>query len=116
MLEKKIEAGKKVAKELFPAEQAIDAAILGTARTIIATVEGRKVARLSQTDILSTLVAASEGMTNLVQSMSCIASAHDEIVELRDELGLPTTGYGCEYSCSPRAMERHLKVVSDGAA
>ncbi len=115
MIEKKIEAGKRVAKELFPTEHAIDAALVGAARLIIATVEGRKDARLTPSGVHTALVAAAEGMSTLVEAHGAIASAHDEIVRIRDEERLPTTGYGCEYGCSPQASARQrpdLSVVS----
>jgi len=113
MLEKKIEAGRKVAAELFPAENSIDAAIIATARLIIATIENRKQARLTMSDVHMALVAAGEGVTTLIQSRGAIASVHDEVVELRDRLNLPTKGYGCETGCAPTARDRTgLSIVS----
>ncbi|MES2288791.1 MAG: hypothetical protein V4530_03560 [Pseudomonadota bacterium] len=115
MIDKKIEAGKRVAKELFPTEHSIDAAIVGAARFIIAAVEGRKDARLTQGEIHPALVAASESVSTLVQAMGAIASAHDEVVEIRDRHNLPTKGYGCEYSCMPSVAAQQrpdLSIVS----
>lgn len=115
MIEKKIAAGKRVAKELFPTEHSIDASIVGAAKFIIAAVEGRKDARLTQSEIHPALVAASEGLSTMVQAMGAFASAHDEVVRIRDEEGLPTTGYGCEYSCTPQITGNQrpdLSIVS----
>jgi hypothetical protein len=114
-MNKKFEAGKKVAKELFPTEHAIDEALVGAARFIVSVVEGRKDARLTQGEIHPALVAASESVSVLVQAMGAMASAHDEVVKIRDANNMPTTGYGCEYSCMPSVTSQQrpdLSIVS----
>lgn len=102
MLEKKIKAGKNVAQELFPTEHSIDAGIVGAARLIIATVENRHELRVTRTAIHPALTAAAEGLSVLVQAHGAIASVHDDAVLIRDKEGMPTKGYGCEFSCPPQ--------------
>jgi hypothetical protein len=94
-------AGQRVAERLFPAENSIDTAIVENAALIIALVNGRKEAQLPATEVQDALRNTARGLATLIEGRGAICTTHSNIVELRDSLGLPTRGFGCESPCPP---------------
>ncbi len=97
----KIEAGRRVAARLFPAENAIDDAIVASASLQIALVKARQEAQQPSGTIQSALNDTVAASAALMEARRAIVGTHSKIVKLRDDLGLPTTGFGCEAPCVP---------------
>jgi hydrogenase maturation factor len=98
-MNRKIEAGRRLAARLFPAENTIDEALVASATLQIALVTARKDAREPCGRIQSALERAAAANQALVEARREAVHVHEEIVKMRDDLGLPTTGYGCEVAC-----------------
>ncbi len=104
-MKSKIEAGRAVAARLFPAENAIDDAIVANASLQIALVLARKDTQQPCGTIQAAIEDAVASNVALSEARARIVSTHGRIVRLRDELGLPPVGYGCEAPCLPTFAE-----------
>lgn len=114
----KIKAGKAVAARLFPAENAIDQALIANASFQIALLTARRETQ----EPCGTIQRALDGVVTsnqaLLEARRSMVEAHAQIVRLRDKLGLPTTGYGCESPCQPPIElepQPHLRAVPGAA-
>ena len=114
MINDKIKAGKMVAARLFPAENSIDDALIATASLQIALLNARRDAQEPCGTIQEALAGTVASNAALIEARQAIVGAHAKIVKMRDRLGLPTTGYGCEAPCLPGPdglAGDHLKVA-----
>jgi hypothetical protein len=113
-MKNKITAGKAVAARLFPAENTIDEALIANASLLVALLTARRDAQEPCGTIQGALDGTVDSNKALMDARRAIVSAHAQIVQLRDDLGLPTTGYGCETPCLPTSAEQpkpHLRVA-----
>jgi hypothetical protein len=97
----KIEAGRRVASRLFTAENAIDEALIAAASLQISLVEARRETRQPCGTIQAALNDAVAASAALMEARRAIVGTHGKIVKLRDDLGLPPTGFGCDRVCLP---------------
>ena len=114
MMNDKIKAGKLVAARLFPAENSIDDALIATAALQIALLNARRDAQEPCGTIQGALADTIATNAALIEARQAIVNGHAKIVKLRDKLGMPTTGYGCEAPCLPGPegiAGDHLKVA-----
>jgi hypothetical protein len=102
----KIEAGRRLAARLFPAENAIDDAIVANATLQIALVKARQEAQQPCGSIQPALNDLSTTAAALMEARRSIVGTHRKIVRLRDDLGLSTIGFGCEAPCLPTSEVR----------
>lgn len=108
MLNQRLTAARKIAGELFPAEQDIDSSILRTAALIKAIVEGRRDAKVPITmgqESLASLVAALNG---LVDARAQIGRAHTALAQDRLDAGLRAFGMGDVSECPKNPMALHM--------
>ena len=113
-MNRKFEAGKRVAGRLFPAENSIDEALIANATFQIALVSARRDAQQPCGTIQAALAGAVSASQALIEARRATVEAHAEIVRLRDEMGLPTTGYGCMTPClvsEEPETRAHLQAV-----
>jgi len=101
----KIEAGRRVASRLFTAENAIDEALIAAASLQISLVEARQETRQPCGTIQAALNDAVAASAALMEARRAIVGTHGKIVKLRDDLGLPETGFGCDRICIPPPHE-----------
>lgn len=111
MMNDQFEAGRRVAARLFPAENLIDDALIANASLQIALVTARRDAQQPAGVIQNAIQETIESATALGEARRKIVGVHARVVKLRDELGLPAHGYGCEAPCLPSS-----DPVSDKAA
>ncbi len=98
-MKEKIEAGRRVAARLFPAENAIDEALVASASLQIALVKARQETQQPCGVIQAALDDTVTASAALIEARRAIVGTHRKIVKLRDDLGLPTTGFGCAAPC-----------------
>jgi hypothetical protein len=100
-MKEKIEAGRRVAARLFAAENAIDEAVVAAASLQISLVQARREAQEPCGTIQAALNDAVAASAALMEARRAMVGTHNKVVKLRDDLGLPTTGFGCETPCLP---------------
>ena len=116
MLNNQIDAGRQIAKQLHPSEDAIDGSIVQNAKLIIALVEGRKNMGVAADIGHDAIISATAGMAALTQARDHTIACHRQLASLRDELGFSpkamgcTTGY-CATATPSDQPSAHLKVV-----
>ena len=76
MLNQRLNAAQGVAKELFPAEEELENALLHTSRVVIAVIEGRRTAKLPITTAQDGLERAAAAATHLVAARAELGAAH----------------------------------------
>ncbi|HEX8639685.1 MAG TPA: hypothetical protein VF704_00870 [Allosphingosinicella sp.] len=114
----KIKAGKAVAARLFPAENAIDQALIASASFQIALLTARREAQQPCGTIQRALDEVVTSNQALLDARRAMVEAHAQVVRLRHKMGLPPTGYGCETPCQPPIElepQTHLKAVGGAA-
>lgn len=117
-MNEKIKAGKAVAARLFPAENAIDEALIANAAMQIALLTARQEAQQPCGSIQSALDGVVSSNQALLEARRAMVEAHAQVVRLRHKMGLPPTGYGCETPCMPPIElepQTHLRAVSGAA-
>lgn len=102
-----IEAGRRVADKLKPAEEAIDDAMLAWSGVIVAVIASRReagqahyVAQKLLDRTIATLGALNETRVNAVK-------VHSEVARVKSELGLDPVDYGCTSYCLPSDATGH---------
>ena len=114
----KIKAGRAVAARLFPAENAIDQALIASASFQIALLTARREAQEPCGTIQRALDEVATSNQALMDARRAMVEAHAQVVRLRNKMGLPPTGYGCETPCQPPIElepQTHLKAVGGAA-
>lgn len=117
-MNEKIKAGKAVAARLFPAENAIDEALIANAAFQIALLTARQEAQQPCGTIQTALDGVVTSNRALMEARRAMVEAHAEVVRLRHKMGLPPTGYGCETPCLPPIElepQTHLRAVPGAA-
>lgn len=101
----KMEAGRRVAGRLFPAESTIDDALIANAALQLALLTTRRDIRQPFGFIQSALADTVASASALVEARRAVASTHGKILKMRETLGLPGSGFGCETVCGPGRLE-----------
>ena len=114
MLKQRHATAQAVARELIPAEKALDEAIVHNARLTIATVEGRRSARLP-------LAAGQEGLdlvaragVRLMEARGLLTQAHEAFRQTQVEIGLQAFSFGDNQECPPPKIAQ-LESVPEAA-
>lgn len=94
-----IEAGRRVAARLFPAENTIDDAIIANASLQIALVTARRETQQPAGVIQLAIQDAVESAAALSEARRKMVGVHARIVKMRTEMGVPGYGFGCEAPC-----------------
>ena len=105
MLNQRLEAAQGVAKELFPAEEDLENALLHTSRIVIAVIEGRRSAKLPITTAQVGLERAAAAATHLVAARAELGAAHAAFRETQIEIGLREVSFGQLWECPPASGE-----------
>lgn len=116
MLNERHQLAQCVAKELLPAEQDIDNAILRNSRLAIAVVEGRKALRLPLSTGQQGLELVTQATASLAQARGLLAEAHTSFRKTQTEIGLDAFAYGDLGECPPTTKSSGLSVVSSTKA
>ena len=98
-MNKKLEAGKRVASRLFPAENTIDEALVANAALMIATVNARRELQAPcgvNQGALAELMAAGN---LLIEARQKTVRAHAKFVQIRADEGMEEYPFGCEHPC-----------------
>lgn len=101
MLNQRHATAQAVARELIPAEKALDDAIVYNARITIATVEGRRSARLPLASGQEGLDLVAQVGVRLMEARSLLTRAHDAFRQTQNEIGLQAFSYGDAQECPP---------------
>lgn len=101
MLNQRLTAAQGVAKELFPAEEDLENALMRTSRMVIAVIEGRRSAKLPVTTGQVGLERATAAVTHLVAARAELGAAHAAFRETQIELGLREVSFGQLWECPP---------------
>lgn len=101
MLNQRLSAAQGVAKELFPAEETLENALLHTSRMMIAVIEGRRSANLPITTAQAGLERTAAAATHLVAARAALGEAHVAFREASDEIGLRAVSFGDVHECPP---------------
>ncbi len=114
-MNEKLEAGRRVASRLFPAENTIDEALVANASLVIATVTARRELQApcgTNQSVLAELMAAGN---HLIEARQKTVRAHARFVQIRADEKMEELPFGCERPClmadQPPA-EGHLKIAS----
>jgi len=105
-MNKKIEAGHRVAQRLLPAENSIDTAIIDNAALVIALVSARREAEQPCAVIQKALDEAQTTAARLNDARRSIVDTHTQILRVRTKIGLGEVDYGCGSPCLPSAEKR----------
>jgi hypothetical protein len=111
----KMEAGRRVASRLFPAENTIDEALLANAALQIALVGARRDIQApcgTNQGMLADLVASNNA---LIEARQKLVGLHAKVVRAQRELGMEALPFGCERPClntDQPPIEGRLKVAS----
>ena len=120
MLNQRLSAAQGVAKELFPAEETLENALLHTSRMMIAVIEGRRLAKLPITTAQAGLERTAAAASHLVAARAALGEAHVAFREASDEIGLRAVSFGDINDCPPATGELNerapLKVVGGSTA
>ena len=117
MLNNQIEAGRKIAKQLRPSEEAIDGSIIQNARLIISIVEGRQKMGVAADIGHDAILSATAGLAALTQARDHAIACHRQLVSARDDLGFSPKAIGCTTGgCFPTGEGGHLTVVKSEVA
>jgi len=117
MLNNQIAAGRQIAKQLRPSEDAIDGSIVENAKLIISIVEGRRKAGIAADVGHDAILSATASMAALTQARDHAITCHRQLVSVRDELGFSPRAIGCTTGgCFPEEPSGHLKVVQSEVA
>lgn len=113
---KTIEAGRRVADKLKPAQTAIDDAMLawsGTLISIIAAGRETNQAQYVTQKLIDNTVATLE---TLRETRLNAVKVHSEIVRVKGKLGLDAVGYGCYEECLiPFGSDQHTAPAAQAA-
>lgn len=118
MLNQRLSAAQGVAKELFPAEETLENALLHTSRMMIAAIEGRRLAKLPITMGQAALERTAAAASHLVAARAALGEAHVAFRQTSDEIGLRALSYGDLNECPPAsgaAEERPSLSVVPGS-
>ena len=105
MLNQRLNAAQSVAKELFPAEEELENALLHTSRVVIAVIEGRRTAKLPITTAQDGLERAAAAATHLVAARAELGAAHAAFRQTQIEIGLREVSFGQLWECPPPSGE-----------
>ena len=114
-MNKKLEAGQRVAARLFPAENTIDDALVANASLVIATVTARRELQApcgTNQGVLTELMAAGN---LLVEARQKTVRAHAKFVQIRADEGMDELEFGCQRPClesTQPAPEARLQIAS----
>lgn len=115
MLNQRLNAARKVADELYPAETNLDEAILHASRLAIAVIEGRRGARLPLDTGQKGLALMSRATSKLIAARSDIIEAHVAFRATQEEIGLRSVAFGDVYE-SPDKKTAQLPSDAANAA
>lgn len=113
-MNEKLRVGQQVAARLFPTENSIDDALIASASLRIALITARRDIQEPCGKIQKALDENEACGAALLEARRKIVTTHASIVRLRDDLGLPPTGFGCETPCvelTAPQTEGRLKAV-----
>jgi hypothetical protein len=113
MLNQRLSAAQGVAKELFPAEETLENALLHTSRIVIALIEGRRHAKLPFATGQEGLERASAAAQLMVQARAELGAAHAAFRETQEEIGLRAVSFGDIWECPSKGESAPLTVVRD---
>jgi hypothetical protein len=99
MLNQRLSAAQGVAKELFPAEETLETALLHTSRMMIAVIEGRRSAKLPITTAQAGLEKTAAAANHLVAARAALGEAHLAFRATSEEIGLRAVSYGDVHEC-----------------
>jgi hypothetical protein len=94
MLNHRLQAAKRVADELLPAETDLDNAILHASRLAIAVIEGRRSAKLPLNTGHDGLALMSRASAKLVDARADMIAAHVAFRDTQEEIGLRAVSFG----------------------
>lgn len=114
MRNERIEATNLVAKQLFAAEAAIDAAIAETAKLSAIMPEARLRAKIAAMVGQEALTRTSSSLKHLVTAREDMVSAHAALDSAKADIGLRTYAMGGGFP-KPEAPTAKLIVVADAA-
>lgn len=98
-MNKKVEAGHRVVARLFPAEDALDTAIIDNAALVIAMVKACRESRQPIGVIQSALTDAMDVCNTLVEARKSMVSTHLKLNKVREKLDMREINFGCEFKC-----------------
>ncbi len=117
MLNDRIAAAKDVAAALLALENAIDEALICASAMTIALPAARKRAKVSAVVGQDVTQLTGEALAALFSARSKIIEAHNELTNVRDELGLKTFASGDLWKLVPKLNgDRGLQIVATNAA
>jgi phosphoglycerate-specific signal transduction histidine kinase len=94
MLNQRIAAATKVAKELYESEAAVDGALASLARLQASLPEARRIANLSPVMGQDVVAQISRSMANLVQVRGAVVDVHAKLDEIKTDIGLREMAMG----------------------
>ena len=111
MLNQRLSAAQGVAKELFPAEETLENALLHTSRIVIAVIEGRRHAKLPFGTGQEGLERAGAAASLLIQARAELGAAHVAFRETQEEIGLRAVSFGDIWECPTKGEGAAERVV-----
>ena len=117
MRNNELEAGRQIAKQLRPSEEAIDGSIVQNAKLLISIVEGRQRMGVAADIGHDAILSATAGLAALTQARDHALACHRQLVSARDDLGFSPRAIGCTTGgCFPSEATAGLKVVQSEVA
>jgi len=113
MLNAKLHAARRIREELLPSEDAIDDAIVRSARLVATIVEGRRHAGVALEMGHPAFMEASLGLASLADARDRLVRCHRELAATRDHNALSPRAVGCTFD-KPKgeiASPVHLSAV-----
>ncbi|MEO5774291.1 MAG: hypothetical protein ABIQ32_09270 [Sphingomicrobium sp.] len=111
MLNQRLSAAQGVAKELFPAEETLENALLHTSRIVIAVIEGRRTAKLPFGTAQEGLERAGAAASLLIQARAELGAAHLAFRETQEEIGLRAVSFGDIWECPSKGESAPATIV-----
>jgi len=118
MLNDRLQAAQGVARELFPAEETLESALLHTSRMVIAVIEGRRNAKLPFATGQEGLERAGAAASLMIQARAELGAAHAAFRETQEQIGLRAVSFGDIWECPPKegaaapeTVVQHLRAV-----
>ena len=112
MLNKRKEAAMKVARSLWAAEDALDAALARAAELSGALVSARVDANLSAIVAQDAFEGAAAALATIAKARGELVETHRRLTEAKIQIGLRTLATGDEQKPPMAAQEPHLKAVA----
>jgi hypothetical protein len=115
MLNQRLSAAQGVANELFPAEEALEEALLRTSKMAIAVIEGRRHAKLPFASGQEGLAKVHAAAALLIAARAELGAAHAAFRNAQAEIGLRAVSFGDLRECPPASGQASGLTMVQGS-